>query len=545
MKRNFWLTAVLILVLSYGIIVVPVAHNGSLMSVPTGWSPAIDFGRYYIVQHSTILDPATVQNQSNVSELQTAGAQDVLGKIFFATIDIVGGSTSFPQDVLSFVFLPIGYLLLIPISTLAVYEICLKKSKRHFCSLDALILLSVAIFPIASEIDPNLGNTDPTVLARGLFILLIALLLSVITDSRTRRGQTRKTKVALFLFLQVPFYMIYHTWALYLLLIMVGFLVLSLVVKEYELTRFSLFSLIAYGIVSLYIYSQSLLVGPLLGLRSAFAGETSLNVLNTFNGYSSLSNVVSYVQAINIALLLFIILIFCVYFMLIRLKKRKAAMSELLVLFLVCDIFLVAFVLVTQGGIQLALGRAMETAFAVSLICAAFVLGSTDKKHLSRSTEVAAVIIVFLCITSLLAASSAPATSLTQSEFAGIAFVGTNVHNNTALFSDFRLANVLLYYNQPAIYAPDIHLTSTSYYNVMQVYYSNTTSPHQALDAIIPNNQSYCMLTSSYQTKVPLQDSTNTHLRAANADFQSNFINDRQFNCVYDSASFNIFYRSR
>ncbi|MGA3198631.1 MAG: hypothetical protein ABSD89_04420 [Halobacteriota archaeon] len=523
---------------------VPVAHNASLINVPVGWGASIDFGRYYIVQHNTILDPSTVQSQTYVSGLQTVGAQDILPKIFFAAIDIVGGSASFPQDLLSFVFLPIGYLLLIPISALAVYEICLKRSKRHFSSLDALILLSVSIFPIASLISSNFGNIVGSVLARGVFILLIALLLSVITDSGTRRGQTRKTKVALFFFLQIPFYMMYHTWALYLLVVMVGFLVFSLVVRQFELTRFSLFSVIAYGVVALYIYSAALLATPLYGLRSAFAGETTLNSLTTYGSYSSLSSVFSYIQAINIALLLFLILIFCVYFMLIRLKKRKAATSELLILFLVCDVFLLSFVLFTQGGIQTVLGRTMEFAFAVSLMCAAFVLGSNDKKYLSRITEVTAIIIVVLCITSFLTAQNATTTDLTQSEFTGIAFAGTHVQNNIASFSDFRLALVLLYYDQSAIYS-DANLNNTSYQNVMQMYYSNTSSPHQALDPIIKNNQSYIIITSTHQAEVPLADSGPVALRPANADFQSNFINDRQFDRVYDSASASIFYRSR
>jgi hypothetical protein len=525
--------------------VVPVAHNASIINVPVSWDSSIDFARYYIVQHNTILDPSTIHAQSYESGLQSAGAQDILPSIFFAAIGIVGGSTSFPQDILAFVFIPIGYLLLIPISTLAVYEICLKRSKRHFSSLDALILVSVSIFPIASLISQQIGNADGSILARGLFILIIALLLSVITDSGTRRGQTRKTKVALFLFLQIPFYMMYHTWAFYLLAVMIGFLIFSLAVREFELARLSLFSVIAYGAVALYLYSQSLLAQPLLGLKSALGGETTLQDLTMFSSYSPLSSVYSYIQTINIALLLFIILIFCVYFMLIRLKKRKAAKSELLIAFLVCDIFLVSFVLLTQGGIQLVLGRSMEFAFAVSLICAAFVLGSNYKKYLSRSTEVAAVIIAILCVTSFLTAQTVKTVDLTQSEFAGIAFAGTNVQNNTAFFSDFRLATVLLYYNQSAIYANDQHLNNTSYQNVMQMYYSNTSMPHLILDQVINGNLSYCVITSTHQTQVPLLDSGTIPLRPANADFQSNFINDRQFDRVYDSASVSIFYRSR
>jgi hypothetical protein len=544
MKRNSWLAVILILVLSYGIYVASVAHNGSLLNVPSGWHTSIDFGRYYIVQHNTILDPSTVQSQTTISSYQTVGAQDIVPKIFFAAVDIVGGSTSFPQDVLSFTLLPIGYLVLIPLSVLAVYEICLKKSKRLFSSLDAVILLSVGIFSIPSLIDIQ-ANLTGNVLARGLFILLIALLLSVITDGGTRSGQTRKTKIALFLFLQVPYYMMYHTWALYLLICMVGFLIFSLVVRKFELTRISLYSIIAYGAVALYIYTQSLFITPLLGIDAAIKGTTALPILTTFGSYSSFSNVLSYVQAIDYTLLLFIISLFCSYFMLNHLKKRKATTSELLLLFLVCDTFLVAFVFFTQGGPAFVLSLALGFAGGVtSLICAAFLLGSNDKNYLSRSVEVAAVIIVVLCVACVLVSETANVYSLTQSEFAGISFAGTNVQNNTAIYSDFRIANVLLYYDQPAIYGPTSHL-GTSYEDVMQIFYSNTTSPHQPLDVLIENKQSYCVLTSTYQTQVPLQDATNTALKSANAGFQSNFINDRQFDCVYDSASFNIFYRSR
>jgi hypothetical protein len=543
MKRNSWLAVILILVVSYGILVVPVAHNGSLINVPVGWNSPIDFGRYYIVQHDTILDPSTINVQSYESGLQTAGAEAILPSVFFAAIDIVGGSTSFPQDVLSFVFIPIGYLLFLPISVLAVYEICLKKSKRYFSSLDALILLLVGIFPIASAINQQVGNVDGSILARGLFILLIALLLSVITDSGTRSGQTRKTKVALFLFLQVPFYMMYHTWAFYFLIAMVGFLLFSLVTRKFELTRLSLFSVIAYGIVALYLYTSSLLVQPLLNLASMTGGLPPL-AQSIYSSYSPLSDVLSYIQAINIALLLFIILIFCVYFMSIRLKKRSATTSELLILFLVCDIFLVSFVLLTQGGISLVFGRTMEFAYPVSLICAAFVLGSNYKKYLSRSTKVAAVIIVILCIPSFLYAQEVNSFSLTLPEFTGIAFAGTNAQNNTAFFSDFRLATVLLYYNQPAIYANDERREVTSFQDVMQMYYNNTSIPHLALDPIISNNQNYFVITSTHQAEVPLLDSAAT-LRPAKTDFQSNFINDHLFDRVYDSASVSIFYRSR
>jgi hypothetical protein len=544
MKRNSWLAAILILVLSYGILVVPVAHDASMINVPVSWDPAIDFGRYYIVQHNALFDSSTLHAQSYISGLQTAGDEMIPASIFFAAIDIVGGSTSFPQDILSFVFIPIGYLLLIPISTLAVYEVCLKKSKRHFNSLDALILLLVSIFPIASLISTQIGNATGSILARGLFILIIALMLSVITDSGTRNGQTRKTKLALFFFLQIPFYMMYHTWAFYLLLVMLGFFAFSLVIREFELSRLSLFSLITYGAVAMFIYTKSLLSHPAHSIQSALAGETTLEHLTSYGSYSSLSNVFSYVQSINIALLLFIILIFCVYFMLIHLQKRKAATSELLILFLVCDVFVVAFALFTQGSIQLVLGRSMEFAFAVSFICAAFVLASNHKKYLSRSTEVAALIIAILCITSLLTAPSFKTLDLTQSEFAGITFAGTSAQNNTALFSDFRLATVLLYYNQTAIYS-NAHLNNTSYEHVLQMYYSNTSLPEQAIDPVIKHEQSYLVITSTRETEVPLLDSGTVSLLPANTDFQSSFINDRQFDRVYDSALVSIFYRSR
>jgi hypothetical protein len=59
MKRNSWLAVILILVLSYGILVVPVAHNASMINVPVSWDSPIDFGRYYITQHNTILDVST------------------------------------------------------------------------------------------------------------------------------------------------------------------------------------------------------------------------------------------------------------------------------------------------------------------------------------------------------------------------------------------------------------------------------------------------------------------------------------------------------
>ena len=97
--------------------------------VPSGWGTSIDWGRHYILRKGHIYEKGEETALTWQSNTMSYGNADVLPKIYFAIINIVTGTTTFPSDLHLHYFLPWIGTLVLPIMGLFWYGHLSKKKK--------------------------------------------------------------------------------------------------------------------------------------------------------------------------------------------------------------------------------------------------------------------------------------------------------------------------------------------------------------------------------------------------------------------------------
>ncbi|MBA7599966.1 hypothetical protein ES703_07012 [subsurface metagenome] len=533
-KTNLMLTTLLLSIICYSILVVPTLKDNH---VPTRWGSAIDYGREHIVRTGRVFDPSIERCQTWQSNLKDYGAQEILPKILFASTNIICGITSFPEDVDFFSFIPFAGLLLTPFSIIAIY---ISGAKR-FNIFDSLLIFLVSIFPLSSAVTP--GSTNGTPMARGLFLVLLLLLLS---SCNVTEKNTKPYKIALFMFFLFPFYSYYHTWSYYFMLVMGVILFLSLITRKKQLALLAFFPLLAYAIAALYYNYHQLFYIPLSILTNILTNIGRHDQIGIeFHAYQSLSNVYSYIQAINVALVLSVILFFSIGYLVRQVLKKSVSQAETIVFFLICGLPVVGLSLFLAGGIGMFFSRFLEFGVNVFLICAAFIISQQKKKKRFEyiMTRIILLIIIVLCVFSFFNKPAQLKTNLSHEEFVGIDFIGVKSNHDAPFFSDFRIGTSLIYYDKTSIYTIDSPKQSNAgiFEDLMRIYY-NTTLPHDVLDKIVGTTH-YFVLTSHRQSEVALSDRS-SHLKPANKSFQTNFMSDDNFDRIYNSYFFNVFYRT-
>lgn len=531
-KLNIILLCVFCFIIVYGILVVPNIEGNK---VPTNWGPAIDYGREHIIRNGSVVSSSSILEESLTwqSALRKYGSEDVLPKIYFAIINIVTGSTQFPDNLYMFLFIPIGSLILIPLLIMGLYSMFIKQESNKHQIFDLAILFLISVFPISSAVMS--GNTNGTVLARAFFILLMFLLL---------KEKKSVADVAMFCFLLFPFYCYYHTWSYYFGITMGIFFIMSLIEKNTKIMRIAFFSIIVYLVVAIYLNYGQLFLFPLQTLKNM---GNRIDFSSLAPTYTSLSDFYSYIQLINAILLLLIALCFVVRYMLKINNKLSIMQSEKIILYTIISIPVVGLFLWVQGGIETFQGRVLEYGIYIVLICTAYLLGSLKS---SKNIKVLRCVLIFVLILSVGSYVYRPLhlqylqSNLSEVEFNGISFVGLKTDDNLPIFSDFRLATPLIYYDKNAIYTIDSpkQIRDGLFEEIMEIYYGKIL-PHEVLDKVIDSN-SYVVITSRRQSEVALSDTSFTAaLKPARQNFESNFASDNVFNAIYDTHSVTIFFR--
>ncbi|MDD3492551.1 MAG: hypothetical protein PHZ19_03535 [Candidatus Thermoplasmatota archaeon] len=195
------------------------------MDVPTNWGPGIDYGRFYIVQESRIFSGHT-DAQTTTSSLAGYGSEDILSKVYFATINIVTGTTSFPNDVSFFSYIPWIGLIALPLSFLAYARRLERTSDKKIGYSCYLIIFIVAAFPLAS-LTNNYGSPNGTLLGRFFTLLLFIILFDM-----SLSPQLNYKKITSFFVLASTLFLTYHTWSYYFILILVSFFLYSILSKN-------------------------------------------------------------------------------------------------------------------------------------------------------------------------------------------------------------------------------------------------------------------------------------------------------------------------
>lgn len=527
-KANLFLLMVLFFILAYAFLLLPLLDQ---VKVPTMWGSAIDYGREHIVTYGHIYDPSTENPQTWQGALKKYGAEDVLSKIYFAMINVICGSSGFPEDLDLFPYIPIATMVLIPASVISCYYVFLKISGTKPDLLVVFLLLAISIFPMSMAISG--GNTNGTYLSRGLFILLMLIFIST--------GSFSISKIMLYLLLLIPFYLYYHTWSYYYVITMAVVLAASLVFKNRMTAGMSLLSVILYGMTGLAVNYQQLLYTPLLIISMLGLNKEAPVAVKAYTPFITLN---SYLNFVNVILIFGVICLFIyTYFYLRRVRSGDILKLQDNMLMVAFAIPLIAIALFLQGGLETVLGRLLEYSIYLFLIYLSFLLVVYQRK-VGLALKVCVVLIVIISIFNFIYSQNTLRVELTEKEYAGIAFTGSRL-DNAPIFSDFRLGTPLIYFDKTSIYTLDSQnqIPAGRFYELIGIYY-NATGPHKALDRVMPH-EDYYVVASEHQTEVALGDSSfSSLLRPADARFQDNFKNDRNFSHPYTNGDLCLYYHS-
>jgi len=539
LRKHQVLLAVLLIIVANFIYLYPKLNYSP---VPSKWSVGIDWGRYYILQKGRIYNGDVEPPLTWQSDIKNYGSADILPKILFAILNLITGTTGFPEDLkLHYAFPWVGTIFL-PIIILSLFTYLSKEEKR-FNYLDCYLLMLFSMFPMCSAIEPVNGNTNGSGVTRAIFVLLLSLLLIIFNE---KNKNTLRSGV--FLFLIIPFFNYYHTWSYY-------FVIYLTVVGIFAFRRRNerhIEGLVIYGIVTSFIstifYNRQLLEEiariirffPLI-LANFPSVSYTLEVNPEFLGYASLRSTYSYMQLINSMLILSLCLIFFWNYIKLHRKQELKLYEKMLFYFLMTQPF-IACALFIWDGILGVYSRIFESLVYVVMLLAAYLLVKTagSSKTIIRLIIVSAV---FLCIVSYLSYPAELNWSLTDEEFKGIAFAGNHIPKTSYIFSDFRLGTPLIYFGQLGIKTTDAsHHTPEITEEILERCYYNVFHPEIILDTFI-NKPDYYVLISSRQSEICIVDPSLKNFRPAPEDFQKKWEEELSFDKIYESMGINTYYR--
>lgn len=511
--------------------------------VPVEWSPGIDWGRYYIVNEGKIY-----QNEDNFltwqSSLKNYGSEDILPKIYYAIINLVTGTTSFPNDLSLHYKLPWIGALLLPLIVLSLYYYLAKR--EHLTTLnsnDGILLYAFSSFPLMSTLSTVSGNTNGSALGRALFLLLLVSII-IIFDENKRNPQ----RVLVFLILCIATSCYYHTWSYYIIICLLVISFFTVSKNKEKFISSLLFSGIIIFISSSIYFNHKLLYEPVRVIHnfpSLFIDLNSVSYASKINskylGYDSFSSYHSYFQLIGSMLILLLCFIYvCKY-----ISDKKSNCSPIynnILFYIIISEFIIGSLLFLWDGFLGLFSRFFESLVYVSMLISAYLLIKCEPR-LKFYIRTILVLSILISISCYLVSPEELHWELTDEEFTGIEFSGKNIQNTSYIFSDFRLAPPLLYYGKLGIMTIDgtNDLPQTTE-EILENCYYNVTKPETVFDKIIPSNDYYFLL-SSHQTEVYLLDTSLKRFNQVPHETLNQWESQKQFNEIYDSKYFYLYKR--
>jgi hypothetical protein len=539
-QKNFALLLTLIVIVCYILLIFPKINYSQ---VPTKWSVGIDWGRYAIVNEGYIYqdDGKALTWQS---DLKKYGSLDVLPKIYFATINIITGFDTFPNDLKFHYLFPFAGVILLPIILMLFYSFLCKRESKAFNQVDFCLLYLFCIFPTFSSIEPISGNTNGSGLARALFILILILIVIIFDEKKTN-----PMRVLLLVILFISFFYYYHTWSYYLALYLCGLLFFNRRKKDH---RF-LMSLYVLGIIIFFSYSiyynsqlfdePSRIISNFPQVIKNFPSVSySAKVDPEYVGYLSLNSAFSYIQLLS---LLFILIPCVIYFIrfLVLYKMDSYKLYEIQLFYYLLTQSIIGLGLFIWNGITGVISRIFESLVYISMLLISSLLVTSDDK-LKSILRFIMLSAVFLTIISIIICPKELNWQLTNEEYVGIEFAGNHIDGDKYIFSDFRLGTPLIYFNQRGIVTLDStnNLPKTTE-DILDFCYYNVSNPEYILDSYI-QSKDYFFLSSARQENVFLMDSSLKRFRVASKDFQEQWDMQGSFNNIYSSEQIEIFLRN-
>ena len=509
--------------------------------VPTQWGVGSGWGRYYIIEHGRI--PEKVHALTWQSGIKNYATVDVLPKILASIVNIVTGTTTFPDNERFHYIFPWCGILFLPLVVLYFYRYISRK-EGEFSYMDCCLLYLFAMFPLAGTIFSMSQNLNNGSSVTRVFFLLLLISLTILFVEKKKDVR----RLSIFLFLLSPFFYYYHTWAYYLAIYLTAIAFLTLFKKN---ERY-IMSLLIFGIVvfftSAMYYNYQLLEETGRIIRSfpqLLVNFPSVSYTMKVNpellGYRSLKSMYSYLQLINSVLILSLCLVFFRKYLEFRKKGELKPYEKMLFYFLVAQFF-VGCALFVWDGILGVYSRIFEALVYVAMLISAYLLVKSKGK-LKFAIRSILLFAVLLCIVSYLTYPSELNRFLTHEEFKGVSFAGEHIPKESYIFSDFRLGTPLIYFDQLGIKTIEsTHHPPEITEEILEKCYYNVTRPERILDKII-NKPSYYVITSSQQSEIGILDPSLKIFKPASRDFQEKWAKELSFNEVYSSNCFRLYQR--
>lgn len=537
-RHHFVLLILLLIIIGNLIYIYPKLGDSP---VPSKWSVGIDWGRHTILDTGHIYtnnDETALTWQSNIINY---GSVDLLPKIYFAIINLVTGTVTFPDDLKFHHAFPWVGTLLLPIIIMYFYKYVSKEESRDISYLDCSLLFLFVMFPLASSLDPVSGNTNGSGIARALFTFILSILLIIFNEKKKN-----SLNVLLFIVLLISFFNYYHTWIYYLLIYLISILIISAFRKnERYIASLAILGIVLFFSTAIY-YNFQILQEPLTLIKffpqilENFPSVLYTAKVNSeYLGYQTFNSMYSYLQVINSILIMGISMI---YFYTYVKQKNPKSYENILFYYLIAQAGIGVGLFIWDGVLGI-YSRIFESLVYITMLFSAYLLIKSD----NRLKNVIRCMLLLAAIITVFSYLSPPVESnwqLTDEEFIGIKFAGEQIPNDSYIFADFRLGTPLIYFNQLGIVTIDslYNLPNVTDEILLKCYY-RVSEPETILDEVI-NSDSYFFMTSFHQTEVYLIDPSLTRFKQANINYQEKWSHERAFCKIYSSEYVEIFARN-
>lgn len=542
--KKIHVVLIILLAILLGILITINSYN-SYVYIATKWDSGAAYGRFKIMTEGKLFLPKHLEKYSWQARITENGFYDPTSKILPAIISIICGETDIYDSEKLHSLFPWPLLIFVPTSSVFFYHLLRKNyninnninNKSNYIYY-ALIFI-FAIYPTSGNMFLlTYGAKAPNSVPRGFFILILILPLIMLFSSRLGYNRQMQIKLYLvFLLIFANYILLHHTWTYYLIFYLFGgyiwYILLSCSTLRYKKTNYSnikrvifllISSLIIFLAVILFINTKLLFES--IAIISIISSSTLLSgiQLKIFQDDKIAPYIVFlptriylYSQIISSFLLIFIAILFLYYYFKYKFFKLNLHNDNKSILVIAANLiisyhlihFFISFIWLLYNGIIVTLMRFFEDYIYIIILSATILLSTPDK----TLRKVVSTVLVASVIISNIGYLSYPAPyepKLTEIEWNTIKFLGETLPSGVYLFSDFRLAPPLLYFDHMAIITIDYpHYPIITIEILRNLYYTqnqnNIIKLINVLDEYIPRKP-YCIFTSKSQEIFPIID---------------------------------------
>lgn len=505
--------------------------NAGYPPIPTGYGVYVDWGTDYILKNGYIYKVGLFQTTIFGSGINYASL-DVLGKVLAVEIALFTGISDLYTRNFFYQVFPWAGTLFIPLFFVLWYKKLSSNNKVPPNFYDMSLIFLVALFPTSNWIAQTSQGGHSGMIARGLTALLLILFVSILTK--------KKSNIAIvYVILLISLQLMYHTWALYHIIIVFSVIILLKMFKNEQFQIVNILYLnVALFVASTLYFNYDFFENYVTYLTSIFESSSTITTVISNGSYSY----VNYLNLINNILIYFFIFLFFIYIAyMVKTKNAELQEYETILIYYCISLIPVAIFVYLWGGFTALYGRMTQIGVIISFLVLSYLVTKlTGKCKLILRCLI--IVTITLSIFTYAYSDYDSTYWLVDQEYESNLFVGHHMPKNTFIFSDFRLVSPLLYHNDFLIVGIDSQhnsLNDTSNL-INSVYHGNDIKKAEECLYKRIGNDSYWLYTSKRQTLVGITDYIN-NFEPASTNYTMQFEMSNSFDKIYTSKHVNIY----